>query len=49
MACEHDTVWAWQLRNASNIVMVGTPQTESTGELLLILHRILFAVVVFVC
>ena len=31
VACEHDTVWAWMLRNASNIVMVGTPQTESTA------------------
>ena len=30
VACEHDTQWAWMLRNASNIVMVGTPQTEST-------------------
>ena len=31
VACEHDTVWAWMLRNASNIVMVGTPQTEATA------------------
>ena len=31
VACEHDTVWAWKLENASNIVMVGTPQTEATA------------------
>lgn len=31
VACEHDTVWAWKLVNASNIVMVGTPQTEATA------------------
>ena len=30
MACEYDATWAWKLLNASNIVMVGTPQTEST-------------------
>ena len=29
-AAEHDTVSAWVLHNASNIVMVGTPQTEHT-------------------
>merc|ERR1711879_923945 len=36
VASEHDVSTAWRIKNASNVVMIGTPQTEHSPHALVV-------------